>query len=199
MGYIFTFLLMVISNVTYASPVADLALHLNSFTTMTASFDQRLYTGKKSPAKVTRGKMALQRPGKFIWETSYPNQQKVIANNQVAWVYDVDLEQATKQNLDANNFDTPAAFLTGDIKQLTKHYIIHEQGQDFILRARKPDHMFQKFTLYFDGNILKRMDIHTRMDQTTRFDFRDVKLNPVLPHNLFVFKPPKGVDVLENR
>lgn len=181
-----------------ADALSDLSERLNRFTTMSAAFHQALYAGKKQPAQTSRGTMALRRPGQFIWETTYPNQQKLVANGQVAWVYDVDLEQATRQMIDDHNVNSPAVFLTGDVSTLPQRYDVSQKGEVFTLRAKKKDDMFQSFELHFSGDKLTRMDVHTRLDQTSRFDFTQIKLNPTFAQNYFVFTPPKGVDVLEN-
>ena len=39
--------------------------------------------------------MALERPGRFRWQTKEPMEQLVVADGQKMWVYDVDLEQVT--------------------------------------------------------------------------------------------------------
>lgn len=191
--------LLSLSMAASASPIADLQQRLNSFKTMTANFVQTLYTGKKTPSQTTRGNMALERPGKFVWITQYPNQQKLVANGKVAWVYDIDLEQATKTIVDNTNANSPAVFLTGDVGSIPNRFKVSEDGQTFILSAKSNEDMFQKFTLHFNGNELTRMDVLTKLDQTSKFEFSKIVLNKKLPNGLFVFKPPKGVDILENR
>lgn len=63
--------------------------------------------------QTSRGLMALQRPGQFVWETALPNQQKIIANGKTAGIYDVDLVQVTRQDLDTQNVNSSVVFLGG--------------------------------------------------------------------------------------
>jgi len=194
-------LLLCCSNVLANPALDDLSRRLNSFDTMSAKFKQTIFVGKNVSTQKSNGSMALRRPGQFIWKTTYPNQQTLIANGTTVWIYDVDLEQATKQALDTKSTNSAAIFLTGDVSQVPKRFtVLHPKNGDvFVLKAKKDDDMFQLFTLYFKGDVLIRMDVITKLEQKSRFEFSNIKINPTFPKNYFNFKPPRGVEVIENR
>lgn len=179
--------------------LVNLQQRLNGFSTMKANFTQALYAGKKTPEQTSKGTMALQRPGRFIWKTTEPNQQTLIANGKTMWVYDEDLEQATKTHLASDNANSPAVFLTGDVSRIPERFIVQQRGDHFTLSAKNKDDMFQKITLDFKGDALAGMAVTTRLEQTSRFTFSKVRLNTPFARNTFIFHPPTGVDVLENR
>lgn len=182
-----------------ATPVENLSKKLNSFTTMTASFKQTLYGAKNKVSQKSRGTLALKRPGQFIWHTRFPNDQKLIANDNTVWIYDIDLEQATRQSMNTTNANSPAFFLTGDVSMLPKRYTITEKSsKEFELKAKQEDDMFQTITLSFKGGALTEMMVHTKLDQKSVFEFSRVKLNPSLAKNYFIFKAPRGVEVIKN-
>lgn len=111
--------------VTESSASDELFKLLNNTVTMRADFSQAVLA--KSGARVQQkvaGKMALQRPGKFRWETLQPTHQLIIANGHYAWVYDVDLEQATKQTLDEQQLDSPAHLLSGSSDTLRRIFSV---------------------------------------------------------------------------
>ncbi|MCB1826876.1 MAG: outer membrane lipoprotein chaperone LolA [Coxiellaceae bacterium] len=183
----------------YADTAMDLlSKKLNAFTTMTANFEQSLVTEQDPNAQRLVGTMALSRPGKFIWKTTYPNQQTLIANGNYAWIYDEDLEQATKQKINTSSANSPAIFLTGNVTDVPKRFVVAQDDDVFTLTAKNKNDMFQKFTLTFRVNALHNMTVTTKLDQQSRFVFSNIKLNPTFPKNYFTFSPPKGVEIIEN-
>lgn len=194
-------LMMVSVHALADASLDDLKKRLNSFSTMSANFKQSIFAGKNAQPQKSKGTMALRRPGKFIWKTTYPNEQTLIANGKTVWIYDIDLEQATKQKMNTNSTNSPAVFLTGDVSQVPARFtVLHpDNGDVFILKAKDDDDMFQHFTLYFKGEVLTKMEVITKLDQKSRFEFSNVKINPAFAQNYFNFKPPKGVEVIENK
>ena len=84
---------------------------LTNTKSMSADFSQ---TTKGANSGTFKGSMSVQRPNNFRWETKSPSQQLIVANGSTMWVYDKDLEQATKQTVDSQVGNTPALLLSGD-------------------------------------------------------------------------------------
>lgn len=89
------------------------------------------------PQQKTTGKMALLRPGKFRWETQQPTQQLIIANGRYAWVYDVDLEQVTKQKINTQQPGSPAELLSGSSDTLRRAFSIKRLTSDGLNNANR--------------------------------------------------------------
>jgi outer membrane lipoprotein carrier protein len=196
-------LLSVFSTVVSAeSPVKELQDKLSSFHSMRANFQQTLYGDKREAARKSSGKVSILRPGKFRWDTQSPNEQVLIADGKTLWIYDVDLEQATKQKLDTTDSNSPALFLSGEVSDIPKRFNVNAEksgeGVDFTLKAKASDDMFQSIKILFQANKLSKMVVGTRLGQRSEFIFTHVELNPTLPKATFNFKPPAGVDVLTN-
>ncbi|MDQ2994358.1 MAG: outer membrane lipoprotein chaperone LolA [Pseudomonadota bacterium] len=193
---------MLVSSVCFAAPVDNLQKNLASFKSMRANFQQALYTEAKKPARKSAGKMAILRPGKFRWETKSPNDQVLIANGKTLWIYDVDLEQATKQPIDVTDSNSPALFLSGEIGEIPKRFTVTEdntrEGDVFKLRAKDREDMFQTLEITFNKSKLAKMTVETRLGQRSEFKFNNVELNPAMTTKLFEFRPPRGVDVIKN-
>jgi outer membrane lipoprotein carrier protein len=192
--------LLLVSSVTFASePVENLITELKHFDRLTAKFNQQVSTDHRGSAQKSQGNFALERPGKFFWETKSPTQQKIIADGKTIWVYDVDLEQVTRQAQQTTNQNSPAIFLTGDLGQINARFIVKEASPGiFFLKAKSPEDMFQSIELTFKANKLARMKVNTKMGQDSDFKFTDVVINPDLGKDLFHFKPPKGIDIISN-
>jgi len=168
---------------------------------MSAHFNQTSYV-KKQPAKNASGHMALQRPGKFRWEITQPNRQIIIADGQYLWIYDVDLEQATRQSLN-KDVHSPAILLSGSSQAIEQRFtLIHSErkGQNsiFQLKPKNNQDLVQQVELKFTHDKLSEMSVMDSLGQKNTFQFTDVKLNPSLPNSLFQFKAPKGVDIIKN-
>lgn len=194
--------LMIVATANAGTPLQDLQQKLSSFQGMRANFQQALYTDKRVPARKSNGSMAVLRPGKFRWETKSPNEQILVADGNLLWIYDVDLEQATKQKLDTTDSNSPALFLSGDVKEIPKRFSVadekNEGGVAYKLAAKSSDDMFQGIKIYFRADKLEKMVVETRIGQRSEFTFNNVELNPKFPSSTFHFKPPAGVDVLTN-
>jgi len=200
-----TFGLCFVMTKTLASPTSDLQNLLGQFHAMRANFSQTLYMDPKTKPRKASGKMAVKRPQQFRWETTNPNHQILIANQDTLWIYDVDLEQAIKQKLNKQQSDSPAVFLSGDLSNLPQRYEIKEiidkikDAKTFELKAKSPEDMFQTIRLRFRSNKLRVMTVVTRIEQRSVFNFDQVKLNQPLSTKLFQFKPPRGVEVIINK
>ncbi len=168
---------------------------------MSAQFNQTIIDPQGNAIQQTSGTMALQRPGKFRWDTQKPNAQLALADGKNIWLYDSQLQQATRQTQTANN-NSPGALLSGDVTKLSKEFNINaltsitNSDQGFNLSPKNKDALFQSVALYFNHGLLVTMKLKDNLDQTTEVKFTGVKNNFALSPSLFRFVPPKGVDVV---
>jgi outer membrane lipoprotein carrier protein len=174
------------------------------------SAGKKLAAPGKGPVKAVQqkssGKMALLRPGKFRWEVLQPVKQVIIANGRHIWVYDVDLEQVTKQVFASNQPGNPAQLLSGDSASLRRAFNIvrlHvEAGMEvgFELRpSARNSSSYSWIQLFFDhdGRLL-HMRMEDNLGQKNQFDFSNLVANGNVPASLFTFVAPPGVDVIDN-
>ena len=173
---------------------------LDQFTTLQAQFTQTTTDLNQNVLQMSRGNVMLERPGRFRWDTLQPSHQIVITNGNVLWIYDVDLKQATKQSIE-NMPMNPAKLLSGHVatllKQFSIHMIPHQNIMVFQLIPKKPNRAFRSIALAFSHEKLQSMQIENTMEQTTRFNFSNVRLNDSLPASAFYFIVPSGVNVLQ--
>lgn len=188
------FILFFVSATAIAdTAVAELSQLLGNYKTYQASFTQ-------APPK-SSGRVMMMRPGKFRWETYNPTRQIVIANGDTLWVYDVDLQQATQQRVSSQGGTNPAALLTGNISVLTKRFSVTKIKRNgaiwFQLTPKSTSNTFTLVQMQFSSGKLVNMLVKNNLGQTTRFHFYNIRLNAPLSSQLFIFKPPRGVDVLK--
>lgn len=192
---------LLIASQGYAESAADvLQGKLNAIRTMSANFKQ-VVKAKQREVSNSTGTMALQRPGRFRWQTKSPMAQLVVADSKKLWVYDVDLEQVTVKKQEKGLGGTAALFLSGYDNTVTRDFEVtaSNQGKSVLydLHAKSPKENFQRVKLLFTGDILSAIEMDDQLGQHTIVKLSNIKNNPQLASSLFSFKPPKGVDVVQ--
>lgn len=198
---ILTLIFFLFSANTFAQPSAasELAKRLSAYKTYQANFTQATFSngGRQN----SNGKFYLQRPGKFRWEINSPNRQIIIANGKTLWMFEVDLQQVTKQAINMRSANNPAVLLSGQVGQLIKSYRVSKvqlKGKSWYqLVPRSKRSSFLMVRMRFRKNSLVAIWLKNNLDQTSLFQFSNIKINLNLKPSLFNFKPPPGVDVLQ--
>ncbi len=182
------------------TPEETLQTKLNSIRSMTASFKQ-VVKAKERVVSRSSGTMALERPGRFRWQTQEPMKQLMIADGQRIWVYDTDLEQVSVKKQQKGLGGTAALFLSGYDDTVTRDFLVSQSGSGentvFDLKSKSAKANFQRIKLIFHQNALTGLVLYDQLGQVTTVQLSQTKLNPRLATNLFKFKPPKGVDVVQ--
>ncbi len=168
---------------------------------MSASFTQSTINSRFKVAEEAKGKLIMQRPGKFRWDYLTPYEQIIVADGKKLWVYDKDLEQVTVRPLDTVIGNTPALLLSGNGSLEDNFEIIEIQdktaGLDWVeLFPKDEENTFTSMRLGFGAQNLEYMELVDGFGQTTQIKFADIQNNPRLNADQFDFTPPKGVDVI---
>lgn len=187
-------------NLTAAKRLNQLLTNTKS---MTASFSQTT-KGASGSSKMGgsngtfSGVMSVQRPNNFRWETKSPSEQLIVANGSSLWIYDKDLEQATKQSVDTQVGNTPALLLSGDPNKIAKNFKITQPhgNKNYYVLYPKSDTSFKSLSISFNGGKPVMMVLNDSLGQTTSIKFSNIKMNPSINASQFKFTPPKGVDVI---
>ncbi|MBO1531193.1 outer membrane lipoprotein chaperone LolA [Psychrobacter sp. F1192] len=169
---------------------------LDNTKSMTADFTQ---TTKGARSGTFQGSMSVQRPNNFRWETKSPSEQLIVANGNSMWIYDKDLEQATKQGVDAQVGNTPALLLSGDPNKIDKNFKITQPYSNknyYVLYPKSDSASFKSLSMSFNGGKPVMMVLNDTLGQTTSIKFNNIKMNPSISSSQFKFTPPAGVDVI---
>ena len=192
---------------------ANLIQQLNGIKSLSANFEQttKASASAKAPQKkglsaqhmnqTFKGVMKVARPGKFYWETTSPAKQTIATTGKMVWIYDPDLQQAVRQNLDEQVANTPALLLSGNTAQIMKSYRVTQPNSGktyYTLFPKQKDSAFQSLTISFGTNKAPSlMILEDSLGQTTYVRFNNVKVNPSIPDSTFNFAPPKGTDIID--
>lgn len=200
MKKIFIALLLTLSTTVLSqTPEEVLQTKLNGIRSMAASFKQSVKAKHRLVSR-SSGTMALQRPGRFRWQTVDPMAQLMVADGQRIWVYDKDLEQVTVKKQQKGLGGTAALFLSGYDNTVTRdfHVSLTRVGNELVfdLKSKSAKASFQRVKMMFRQNNLIGLELYDQLGQVTTVRLSQIKLNPKLAAHLFQFKPPKGVDVV---
>lgn len=195
---------------TRLSARSQLQQLLNAYHSYQASYRQLSYNAQGRVVARNHGKIFVLRPGKFRWQSNSPTAQTLIANGQLLWVYDIDLQQATQRKLTRQD-DSLAALMTGDADKVLVSYQVQylknkSPGTWFRLLPKVAGKssasamnqgLFQSLDLQFVQQRLQALRMLNHLDEYTSIQFYKIKLNQRLKASLFQFTPPPGVDVLK--
>ncbi|HLQ24636.1 MAG TPA: outer membrane lipoprotein chaperone LolA [Acidiferrobacterales bacterium] len=197
----FFLLLLTIVPVAAAASLDNLTHFFNEVRTYSASFEQVVMDESGHPMQQSSGTMYIERPDKFRWDYVAPYEQHIVGDGRKIWIYDVGLEQVVVRSMANTLGDTPALLLAGrgrlsevyDVKELRPKNMF-EWVQ---LRPKKKDGGFEDIRIGFDKGVVRVLELIDSFGQTTRITLRDYQENKQIDPAKFVFKPPAGVDVIE--
>jgi len=167
---------------------------------MSARFEQSLVDENNIVVDESRGTLEILRPGRFRWTYTNPYEQVLVADGLNIWSYDVDLAQVTVKPQRKVLASTPAVLLGGGGKVLDDFdYIGSEEDRGTIWVSLKPkdsESGFSKIELGFTDGELSRMMFADNLEQTTLIALFDVRVNPEIEDEVFMFEPPAAADLV---
>ena len=180
----------------------DLATFTRGLKGLQAPFTQQVFDPNGKLKETSSGEVALSAPRLFRWQYRKPYEQLIVADGSRVWVYDPDLQQATRRAQGTAEQGSPLAALI-DPAKLDRDYVVAEAGDAdglhwLTLKPRKADGAgFESARLGFGDGGLEVMQFTDALGQKSVIDFGAWKRNPAFPAATFRFAPPKGVDVIE--
>jgi outer membrane lipoprotein-sorting protein len=104
----------------------------------------------------------------------------------------------TYRHLTADISQTPAAFLlNNDEATVAAHYKVTQIEKDtFELIPRDASNLVRSVELHFEGNTLSQLVMWDQLGHVTTITLHHVVVNHAINNSLFLFTPPKNVDVI---
>jgi len=165
-------------------------------------FSQQVFDSRGKVKESSSGRVALSAPRLFRWEYVKPHPQLIVADGKTVWMYEPDLEQATKRAQGGEEQNNPLTALINPAV-LEQQYDVSEEaaprdGLQWLSLSpkRETDASFQYAALGFGNGGLSRMEIVDAVGQRTVVNFTGWKRNPTFAADTFRFTPGKGVDVV---
>lgn len=167
-----------------------------------ASFTQQVYDPNGNARERSSGQVALAAPRLFRWEYTKPYEQLIVADGTRVWVYDPDLQQATRRAQGDAEQGSPLAALIDPVR-LDRDYLVAEAGRAdglewLSVKPRAADGAgFESARLGFGDGGLEQMQFIDALGQKSVIRFGKWQRNPSFPGSTFKFAPPRGVDVID--
>lgn len=184
----------------FATALDDLKVFYDSTHAMSAHFKQTVSDSKGRKIQQVEGSMMLKRPNMFRWDYNKPFEQQIVSDGKQVFLYDTDLQQVTVRTLSQALGSSPAALLAGgeDVeKAFDLKNVDRKDALGWVLAAPKSKESgFERVFLGFREGELVAMEMLDSFGQTTQISFSQVNMHPKLKLEQFLFKMPKGVDVV---
>ena len=159
--------------------------------------------GQAPRSKTSTGTFEFARPERFKFVYKKPFEQTIVADGKTLWLHDVDLNQVTARKQAQVLNASPAALIATatDLKSLQADFTLanapDQDGQVWVLATPKSkDGQVQTVRIGFKGPTLATLEILDSFGQNSRMSFSAVQVNSALDASTFQFKPPPGVDVV---
>ena len=152
----------------------------------------------------TSGQFIFQRPGKFVWDTQKPYEQKLIADGKQLLMWDKDLNQLTIRSASQALAASPAAILFGE-SALDAQFELEDGGTKTDLQwvnlkpKAKPgqsDLPYTKIAIGMGAGLPKALELTDGFGSIVLVVFNQMQINPKIDPSRFQFKAPPGAEVL---
>lgn len=188
------------AGLAHAGARDDLKAFASGLRGLDGQFRQQVFDPQGRRKDASSGRVALSTPNLFRWEYRQPFVQLIVADGKTVWVFDPDLQQASRRPQGVEEASSPLAVLL-DPARLDRDFIVQEGGDadglDWLtIKPRSAEAGFRSARIGFLRNQLLRMEYDDALGQRTQIEFSDWKRNPAFAAGTFRFTPPAGVDVI---
>ncbi len=152
----------------------------------------------------TYGRFVCQRPGKFVWDTQKPYDQKLIADGKQLVMWDKDLNQLTIRSANQALAASPAAILFGE-SALDTQFELEDGGSKTDLqwvnlkpkaKVGEGDLPYTKIAIGMAGGLPKALELTDGFGSVVLVVLNQIQINPKIEPGRFQFKAPPGAEVL---
>lgn len=201
--------LLLASGLCQASGLERLEAFIKTVRTGKAEFSQVVTApakeGQPQRSKTSSGTFEFSRPNRFRFDYTKPFEQRIVADGQTLWLWDVDLNQVSARKQAAVLGSTPAALLASaaDLGALKAEFQLSDaaaqDGLEWVLAVpRSRESTLQSVRLGFKGALPAVLEIVDSFGQKSSIQFKGLEANAALDAGRFQFRPPAGADLIQH-
>jgi outer membrane lipoprotein carrier protein len=161
------------------------------------------FVGPGQPRRTETGRLVLRKPGRMRWDYTRPAGKVFVSDGKWMWLYTPASNRVEKMKLkETDDMRAPLAFLLGRLN-FTKEFRnlqARPEGEHTLIVAEPATANLPYTHVEFVVDAkhqIRRVKVTGYDRSVLEFRFDDEKLNPPLDARLFQFRPPKGVQVVE--
>ncbi|WP_320169765.1 outer membrane lipoprotein chaperone LolA [Maridesulfovibrio sp.] len=184
---------------------AEIQKTYDSIKTFEADFTQTLTNAASKEQEVRTGKITFKQPSLLRWDSITPEKELLIVGESVVWDYfpedQLALKYRTKQLF---NSKTMLKFISGQAR-LEEDFAVENQGDDNGLIKLKliplePETGLVLAYVWVDPakKMLTKVLVVDFYGNGNEVSMNNIKIDPEVSDDQFVFSPPKGVEVEDN-
>ena len=188
-----------------ATVVARVQKFYDNTKDLRAKFEQQIDSASRAPSKAS-GEVWLKKPGKMRWDYAKPDKKLIVSDGGTLWFYDIEDEQAYKQDLKGNALPAQVSFLLGEGKldkefdaSLTKvdGLAPDELALKLVPKVGTTAYRYLVFIVDDKSGQVRRTIIYGQDGSTNRISFIEVQQNKGVDDGKFRFSPPAGTHILK--
>lgn len=153
---------------------------------------------------IERGRVSIKKPGKMRWEYVSPEKKQFVSDGRKIYSYIPQDRQVIVSDVPAGDAaTTPALFLAGKgdiVRDFVASYVDAPAASGYALKLvpRKPEREYESLVVVVDPASMQIRSLATTDYQggESTLTFSNMKENRGLADNEFVFRIPRGVDVI---
>lgn len=172
--------------------------------TFKARFIQKSYLKIMDQTQEAQGEVIIKKPGKMKWDYRAPDPQILISNEKGIWLYLPEEKQVTKMAMEnIYSANTPALFLVGEGKLRDSFKVDQVLKKDktltLILIPSDKGMNIDRLFLFVEHKSyqITGSTVYDNLGNETEILFSDIQVNLDLSDDLFEFKIPDGVDLID--
>jgi outer membrane lipoprotein carrier protein len=175
----------------------------NKAQTIKLSFSET-YAGKGRPSQSESGTLYLRKPGRMLWSYSQPVGKIFLSDGKSVFQFVPGDREAQKSKLrESDDMRAPLAFLLGklDFSKEFRSFETRPEGAETWITAtpKSPDLVYSKVEFLASPNgEIHRVRVTGQDQSQLEFVFSNEQMNAPVPQDLFVFRPPAGVPIVES-
>jgi outer membrane lipoprotein carrier protein len=189
---------------TAAELAKQVQAHYNGVKDFTAGFTHTYKGGVLRQTLTERGSVKVKKPGRMYWTYEAPEKKEFVADGSKIYSYMKADRVVYVTDLPAGDEATTAVLFLSGKGDLTRDFqaslpATHPAGAwELRLTPRKKQAEFTTLTLLVDRKSLALKGLTSTDEQNgvSSFTFTNLRENAGLTDNQFVFKPPRGVEVI---
>jgi outer membrane lipoprotein carrier protein len=175
---------------------------------LSARFEQETYLGSLQRVEKGSGTVCFKKGGKMYWEYKKPSVQKIYLDGKNLWFYLPEEHQAMKNDASRLPSDITGELFAGTLKIRDKFNVCLAAADEpagkkniTVLKltpiTARPNMKSLTLQVDMDSCYIIRSSLEDELGNITTLTFSKIKADRGLKDSLFMFTPPRGVDIFE--